>query len=191
MGARRAEAVSSVVVAIVAALLTVGVGPAQAVTGIDSPYVMTDSAEVGGPSLNPRIVTNRLTFFDPDVFPTQTLNADEGVASVALPFNFIYYGIFYSAGAPIGVSSNGFIDFSVDGGSDASANTALSGAAAPTNGDMIAAHWDNLVTTNPPDASTNRVNTGTLGTAPNRVFVISFENIDQAGAPVDSLDFQV
>lgn len=57
--------------------------------------------------------------------------------------------------------------------------------------DLIAVLWDDLVLRNAPNLTAG-VYAGTVGTAPFRVFAISYENADHfGGLTIDSFDFQV
>jgi hypothetical protein len=102
---------------------------------------------------------------------------DTNSAIAALPFNMRLFSMSANATA-FSVSSNGFVQLFASmmgtpfGGGTSAGNLALpaNGAAAP-NG-MIAALWDDLF----PVAGMSTVTTGVVGAAPNRRFVIQWNN---------------
>jgi subtilisin family serine protease len=111
---------------------------------------------------------------------TRLLLADNGVSTpINLPFKFTYYGVEKSS---IYVSANGVVGFSADGLSTTE-NIPMANGAAPN--DFIAPYWDNL------DPSTGgNVYAGTIGTAPNRRFVVSWVNVPRLATTI-YLTFQV
>ncbi len=96
-----------------------------------------------------------------------TLSDDQMTTALPIGFSFRYfcnnYTNFY-------VSSNGFITFSASQ-APTGTNTAIPNNAAPNN--MIALAWDDLN----PSVGSGTVQYTTLGTAPNRRLVVSFNNI--------------
>jgi len=106
------------------------------------------------------------------------LTGDEALAQVALPFGFPFYGQQYSSAW---VSSNGFLSFSQPSAA-AGTNGAIPGAAQPNN--AVYAFWDDLVV----KAGTTTVRTATLGTAPNRQFVVEWRlaNIYQTSSHISA-----
>jgi len=101
------------------------------------------------------------------IFPDVTNNLD-AYMPVSLPFNFTFYGTQYSQ---IWVSSNGFISFT-DPGSSFPENDTIPSASAPNY--IIAAYWDDL------DADGNdNAYYKTIGSAPNRQFVIQWDKFKQ------------
>jgi len=108
------------------------------------------------------------------------LLADNGVSSpITLPFNFPFYGVEKSS---IYVSANGVVGFSTDGLS-ATENIPMANGAPPN--DFIAPYWDNL-----DPAAGGSIYAGTVGTAPNRRFVVSWVNVPRV-TTTTFLTFQV
>jgi len=89
-----------------------------------------------------------------------TLGDNVNTGFLPLPFTFNYYGTDYSS---IAICSNGWASF-VSDTSFAYFNTTIPGTTDPNA--MLAIQWDNLVT--------DQVYTQTMGTAPNRVFVMEW-----------------
>jgi hypothetical protein len=108
-------------------------------------YVFADSDEPGGPAY---------MFEDISGSGTPLSLGDDAVATVDLPFGFSFYGESYSQAV---VSSNGFISFNADAGSD------LSNDPIPTAGgtdNLIAVFWDDL---NPAVAASDDVYVQDMG----------------------------
>jgi hypothetical protein len=93
------------------------------------------------------------------------LSGDDATTQVNLPFSFPFYGVRYSRAF---VSTNGFISFTSN--SSQFFNSTLPSDFAPPA--MIAAYWDDLIV----DAQAN-VRTRLAGSAPNRRFVIEWNNV--------------
>ncbi|MGV9778562.1 S8 family serine peptidase [Streptosporangium sp. NPDC003464] len=94
----------------------------------------------------------------------QTLTGDDAAQQITLPFTFPFYGGGHTSAW---ISSNGFLNF-------AASSTAASNGALPSAGTPNAAlypYWDDLVL----DAQSG-VYTATLGTAPDRTFVVEWRN---------------
>ena len=123
----------------------------------------------------------------PISFTTSTGGAvDDANTVVSLPFDFNFFGTTYNT---IGVVSNGFAQFT--GTATTFGNSAIPGTAAPNN--ALYPFWDDFAFV--PDATTG-VFTQVDGTAPNRTFTISWENVGQYSfatvvTPVGSNSFQV
>jgi hypothetical protein len=123
-------------------------------------YTCTDSNEPGGPTYN---------FEDISGTGTQVFLGDDQVSpAVPLGFTFDYYEVDYT---DVYISSNGFLTFLNDPNSGC-----CSGQPIPTPGTpdgIIAAWWEDLY---PPGGGT--ITYQTLGSAPNRVFIVQFTGID-------------
>jgi PKD repeat protein len=116
------------------------------------------------------------------LFPT---NWDDNVQNLTLPFSFQFNGASYSA---INVSSNGFITFgttapTTTGYTPISGTTAYSGA--------ISAFGRDIIVSSAAETCTYT----TLGTAPNRTFVVQWNNARRytgnGGLAGDVLNFQI
>ena len=94
------------------------------------------------------------------------LSGDDVSVAVALPFAFSHYGTAYTTA---NVSTNGHLSFSAP--STEYSNVAIPDAAAPNA--AVYPQWDDFVI----DASGAGVYTATTGAAPNRQFVIEWENV--------------
>ncbi|MCS6989000.1 MAG: T9SS type A sorting domain-containing protein [Chloroherpetonaceae bacterium] len=96
---------------------------------------------------------------------TLALTGDDAFEAVTMPFAFSFADVPYTS---INVCTNGFMNFGT--GSTAFTNN-LSSTTAPFN--VVAPFWDDLFF----HAGQSNVTTATLGTAPNRVFVIQYNNV--------------
>ncbi len=110
-------------------------------------------------------------------------NMDDAVSTnpVSLGFNFTYYGHVYSQ---VYVSTNGFISF-LPLASSYPQNDTIPVATAPDS--IIAPYWDDLdgTTTN------GKIYKKVVGTAPNRKFIIQWDNFKQKNATAGTITFQV
>jgi len=185
-----------------ASLATLGAGDAEAASTIAAPYLSSDSNEPGGPVFDdsslglPAVGTldqtgTRLTFVDPDKLPVQKLDPDEGVAGdISLAemnggAGFPFYGAHKQA---VNMSTNGFLHFELDAGSDALGNACpIRNVAPPHN--LIAAIWDDLVLANPPEANAGGY-FRMVGTPRGRVAVFEWQNADHFGSGPSSFDVQ-
>ncbi|HEY0734656.1 MAG TPA: S8 family serine peptidase [Herpetosiphonaceae bacterium] len=108
-----------------------------------------------------------------------SLTGDDTAVQVNLPFNFNFYGTNYNRAY---VSTNGFLNF-------AASNTSYTNSAIPSSAVPNAAiypFWDDLNV----DASAS-VRTQSLGTSPNRQFVIEWRNVSVYGDTTRRMDFEV
>jgi RHS repeat-associated protein len=106
-----------------------------------------------------------------------SISGDEGVATVTLPFPVPLFGTPVSS---LRVSANGFLA-SAEDGSEEWINTTIPTFDAPNGG--IYPFWDDLYL----DGSST-VRTATIGTAPNRQFVIEWRNIRATSTDVFSME---
>ncbi|MFC5289333.1 carboxypeptidase regulatory-like domain-containing protein [Actinokineospora guangxiensis] len=107
------------------------------------------------------------------------LTGDDAAASVALPFDFFYYGGSYREAH---VSTNGHINFQAR--STVFSNVAIPASAAPNA--AIYPFWDDLVI----DAQ-SQILTKAAGTAPNRAFTIEWRNATVYQQATTRVDFSV
>jgi len=99
-----------------------------------------------------------------------TLGDDDSSPAIPMGFSFDYFGNTYTN---VYIGSNGIVGFT-----DVSMNSRFNDAL-PNNGDpsnMVALAWDDL---NPNSGGT--ISYATLGTAPNRRFVVEFNNVPHFG----------
>ena len=106
------------------------------------------------------------------------LTGDDNSAVVTLPFSFSFYGTSYGTA---NVSTNGHLSFSA--ASTAYSNTGIPNASAPNA--AIYPAWDDLLI-----EAGSGVKTKTLGSAPNRSFVIEWRNM-RPFSSTEHWDFEV
>ena len=100
-----------------------------------------------------------------------TLTDDSVSAALPMGFSFDFFGTGYTDAY---ASSNGFMTFASGSSNGCCTGQALPNPAAPNN--LIAGWWEDL---NPSLGGT--VHYQTLGSAPNRVFILQFTNIQHYG----------
>ncbi len=109
------------------------------------------------------------------------LYADEGTTEIALPFPFTFYGTPYTI---VNAGSNGVLQF---GSSNSSFdNLCLTSGPVTGMGDMIAPFWDDLNL-----QFVGFLETAVIGTAPERIFVIEWDDIPRFGDEEDRVTFEV
>jgi hypothetical protein len=115
--------------------------------------------------------------FAPDATPTGThpnLESDDGTTGlIPIGFDFEFFGSTYSQ---VNISSNGFIGFGADMSDGCCEGRPIPRADFFNN--IIAAVWSDLT----PDA-TGRIWYGVSGTAPNRRFIVHYENVSFFAPP--------
>ncbi|GJM40068.1 MAG: hypothetical protein DHS20C20_03500 [Ardenticatenaceae bacterium] len=109
------------------------------------------------------------------------LYQDDGVTSLDLPFPFTFYGTTYTQ---LQASSNGNLQFGNDNAFYA--NSCMDEAPVAGMGDMIAPYWDDLDLT-----SLGYLEYDVVGEAPERIFVLEWDNIPRFGNPDDRVTFAV
>ncbi|WP_204293143.1 carboxypeptidase regulatory-like domain-containing protein [Micromonospora gifhornensis] len=110
------------------------------------------------------------------------LTGDDAVSMVSLPFPVRFHGESYTSGR---VHTNGLVSFGpVSGEPDTWVNPTLPTVAAPNA--VVAPFWDDLEV----DASAS-VRTQTMGTAPNRSFVIEWRNVGFRPTNAQRITFEV
>jgi hypothetical protein len=100
-------------------------------------------------------------------------------ARITLPFSFRFYGLGYTVAH---VSENGYLSF--EGASSSGRNTSLLTGLAPPAG--VYAFWDDLVA----DAASS-IRTRSVGTSPNRRFVVEWRNVHLKGDAAKRIRFEV
>ncbi len=111
--------------------------------------------------------------------PGQTdtfLYADDAVITLDLPFPFTFYGTTYTQ---VTASSNGNLQFGSQ--NPAFFNRCMDNGPIPGMGDMIAPYWDDLDL-----AFEGYLKTAVHGTAPNRIFIVAWEEIPRYGVEAGS-----
>ncbi|MEP2936901.1 MAG: M36 family metallopeptidase [Gilvibacter sp.] len=97
---------------------------------------------------------------------TEVVLGDDAGIGVPVGFTFNFFQTDYTT---VYIASNGYLSFT-NAGLGAWQNTAVGNAAAPNN--LIAPMWDDLT----PDG-TSTISYATTGSAPNRVFIVNYDNI--------------
>lgn len=98
-------------------------------------YIWIDSDEPGGPVYNYADISGVGT----QITAWSNSNADDGYATVSLPFNFNYYGTDYSQ---LKICTNGWVSFDVASSSVAYSNTSIPSSSEPNN--ALFGFWDDL-----------------------------------------------
>jgi hypothetical protein len=131
--------------------------------------------------------TGTSNFVDISATGTALNLADDSAADVTMPFSFPFYG---TTTNQLTIGNNGAINVGSPGSSVTYSNTALPGLIDSTNPlPSILPLWDDFYTFNP-----GQVYYATLGTAPNRQFVIEYDaqlHFDGAPDNTDSATFEV
>ena len=109
------------------------------------------------------------------------LYQDDGVTTLELPFPFTFYGTTYTE---LQASSNGNLQFG--NGNPFYANSCMDEAPVLGMGDMIAPFWDDLDLT-----SFGFLEYEVTGEAPERIFVLEWDDIPRFGDPDDRVTFAV
>ncbi len=107
------------------------------------------------------------------------LYADDGITTLQLPFPFTFYGTTYNE---LQASSNGNVQFGT--GNPFFGNSCLNEAPASGMGDMIAPFWDDLDLT-----SFGFLEFDVVGDAPERIFVLEWDDIPRFGDAEDRVTF--
>lgn len=113
----------------------------------------------------------------PGVTPVLT-NTDDGTSTATMPFAFRFYDVMTSS---VWFSSNGVVGFGT--ASSSYSNTCLPSPGGPRP--AIMAFWDDLAT------RATGVCAGTVGTAPNRQFVITWNDAQPLGDGASHMTFSV
>ncbi|MCA9919019.1 MAG: hypothetical protein KC445_13750, partial [Anaerolineales bacterium] len=109
------------------------------------------------------------------------LYQDDGVTTLDLPFPFTFYGTTYTQ---LQASSNGNLQFG--SGNAFFGNACLNEGPAAGMGDMIAPFWDDLDLT-----SFGYLQYDVIGEAPDRIFVLEWDDVPVFGNPDDRVTFAV
>jgi hypothetical protein len=107
---------------------------------------------------------------------------EQGTAAPVLPFNFKYFGVQHTAGETLTIYQSGYVAF----GSNI-VNSLLNVCPLPTSNvpaETIMPYWSPLESRTPTFGDRGTVWVTTQGSAPNRKFVVEWNNMD-AGVPSD------
>lgn len=107
------------------------------------------------------------------------LYADDGAIALELPFPFTFYGTTYTE---LWASSNGNVQFG--SGNPFFGNECMNAAPVVGMGDMIAPFWDDLDLT-----SYGYLEYDVVGEAPDRIYVLEWDDIPRFGDPEDRVTF--
>jgi hypothetical protein len=110
------------------------------------------------------------------------LYLDDGVVALELPFPFTFYGTAYTE---VVASVNGNLQFSSE--NPLYRLSCLADGPVAEMGDLIAPYWTDLDL-----RTTGFLETATMGTAPQRIFVIEWDGIPRFGSdPAETVTFEV
>jgi hypothetical protein len=136
------------------------------------------------PSINGYVLDTNAAFDDPAISGINGPSGDNISMAVPIGFSFNFYGTNYTTAY---VTTNGLIAFSPNAstppGATQSANYCIPASSIP-NG-IIAGYWDNLT------ATTGQIRYQTIGTAPNRRFVVWWNNVPLQNNPASLQNFKV
>jgi hypothetical protein len=108
-----------------------------------------------------------------------TFSDEDGIAGIPIGFNFTFFGTIFNT---ITITSNGYLSFSP---TISRYNDLIPSPVTPNS--LIAPFWDDL---NPALNPSSGVFFETLGTAPNRQFVVQYQGIPLVADPDSRLTFQ-
>ncbi|MAT97187.1 MAG: hypothetical protein CL608_08595 [Anaerolineaceae bacterium] len=134
-----------------------------------------------GPDLYGYTCDSGTAFAYIDATTDTRLYSDDGVTTLDLPFPFTFYGTTYTQ---LQASSNGNLQFG--SGNAYFGNSCMNEGPVRNMGDMIAPFWDDLDLT-----SFGFLEYDVVGEAPNRIFVLEWDNIPRFGEPDDRVTFAV
>jgi hypothetical protein len=112
-----------------------------------------------------------------------SLTGDDTFTSVTLPFAMPFYGGSYSTAW---IDTNGVLTFAAPNGSSWNAGAIPSAAAANKPNLAIYPFWEDLIV----DSSAS-VRTQTIGSAPNRQFVVEWRNVQLYSNPSSRVSFEI
>lgn len=133
-------------------------------------YSWIDSDTSGGPVYN---------WIDISPFGTSLGTGDDQLYWFRLPYNFNFYGVSYDT---VWVSTNGWISFGINPGTNAPSNVSIPAVAAPNR--AVYVFWDDL---NLVASDNANIYYQTLGTTPNRYTVITWKDARHKNAPPGNL----
>ncbi|MBL7959283.1 hypothetical protein JNL27_03500, partial [bacterium] len=129
-------------------------------------------------SPSPKVVYNWIDATDGTALQLAD-DATSGFVNIGLDFHF-----YDTTVSRLMISSNGFISFDSLTASYPT-HVTIPSAGAPDR--IIAGYWTDLI----PQGTLSRIYYKTTGTAPNRKFIVTWSNYDQAGGASESITFQI
>jgi trimeric autotransporter adhesin len=153
--------------------------PVVTATSLPSVICAGESTGLNGTTNNPGATSytvSSISYSPVSFAPTGTFNStttpstgtnDDGFYNVTLPFGFEFYGVNYPAGTTCHIGTNGWITF-LSGRTNTYINTMPNAAFPPT---ISLFGRDMIIST------TGSITYGTTGTAPNRQFIVSYNNV--------------
>ena len=99
--------------------------------------------------------------------PSAGPTGDDAQAAATIPFAFTFNGVAYTS---LNIYTNGFVQFGTSSGSTTTYGAVIPTATAPNN--IVALAWEDLLVTSPAT-----ITYWTDGVAPNRKFVVSYNNV--------------
>ncbi|MCW5890320.1 MAG: hypothetical protein KIT14_07180 [bacterium] len=148
--------------------------------------ILDDNRPDEGFSVDPSVPGRHVVFAvmahsPDDITGFTTLSGNDNVATPTLPFSVTIGGASYNT---VAISTNGWLEF----GGNTAANSTPSDFPLPTalhTNPFLAAYWDDLQTQG------THIRYGTVGSAPNRVFIADFYGDTVAAGSNDIVAFQV
>lgn len=140
-------------------------------------------AHAGTPHTSGNYTINRIpkNFIDISGYGIKLQLGDEGgISGIPIGFNFEFYGNFNTT---ISITANGYLSFDTQITSE---NRMIPLTDIPNN--LIAPFWDDL---NPEHNADSAIYFTTLGTAPERVFIVQWQDIPLSSDPDSRLTFEV
>jgi hypothetical protein len=134
-----------------------------------------------GPDLYGYTCDSGTAFAYIDATTDTQLYSDDGVVTLELPFPFTFYGTTYTQ---LQASSNGNLQFG--SGNAFFGNSCLDEGPVSGMGDMIAPFWDDLDLT-----AFGFLEYDVVGEAPNRIYVLEWDDIPRFSEPDDRVTFAV
>lgn len=134
-----------------------------------------------GPDLYGYTCDSGTAFAYIDATTDTRLYSDDGITTLELPFAFTFYGTTYTQ---IQASSNG--NLQLGNGNAYFGNSCLDEGPIVGLGDMIAPFWDDLDLT-----SFGFLEYDVVGEAPNRIFVLEWDDVPRFGEPDDRVTFAI
>jgi len=162
-------------------LLLIGLTVAVVVRAWGGQEVGPPIAICPGPDGYGYVCESGLTLQYIDATVDTLLYEDDDLVALDLPFTFTFYGTEYNR---LLASSNGNLQFTTE--STAFDNTCLYPQPAAEMGDMIAPYWDDLDLT-----FAGWLQSEVVGQAPDRVFVVEWDEVPRFGTNEDRVTFEV